>query len=195
VHSALRMKDRMRKPALVASIRHRVCKTRETCVAFQPYQSERCRRRCCSFTAATSNIALHRQPSERSNAHHAAPDPGASATTDAVSFLQSRGYLAWCRRAGSRTMAILYLCCRGRWQVLDMLVYCWDGRRVQSVARPARGAAMVRSAMSQPSNPVGPGDMTPSAGSTQQLNFEPFQEVSHASGPAALAGARVFNSL
>jgi ferritin heavy chain len=49
--------------------------------------------------------------------------------------------------------------------------------RVQGVARPARGATVVRAAMSQPASPVGPGDMTPSAGATQQLNFEPFQEV------------------
>lgn len=33
--------------------------------------------------------------------------------------------------------------------------------------------------MSGPSNPnLSPGDMTPSSGATQQLNFEPFQEVS-----------------
>jgi hypothetical protein len=58
-----------------------------------------------------------------------------------------------------------------------MSVCCWCNRRVQAVARPARGATVVRSAMSQPASPVGPGDMTPSAGATQQLNFEPFQEV------------------
>lgn len=56
-------------------------------------------------------------------------------------------------------------------------VYYWCDRRVQAVARPARCATVVRSAMSQPASPVGPGDMTPSAGATQQLNFEPFQEV------------------
>ncbi len=31
--------------------------------------------------------------------------------------------------------------------------------------------------MSQPEKPVSPADMIPSAGATQSLNFEPFQEV------------------
>lgn len=46
------------------------------------------------------------------------------------------------------------------------------------VARPARRMSTIRAAMSGPSNPnLSPGDMTPSSGATQQLNFEPFQEV------------------
>ena len=65
---------------------------------------------------------------------------------------------------------------------------------MQAVARPVRGAAMVRSAMSQPANPVGPGDMTPSAGATQQLNFEPFQEVRCAYEQAGLQLPRLSNA-
>lgn len=37
--------------------------------------------------------------------------------------------------------------------------------------------AVIRFAMAQPTDPVSPGDMTPSSGAQQQLNFEPFQEV------------------
>ena len=40
----------------------------------------------------------------------------------------------------------------------------------------ARQALQVRMAMAQPAEDVGPSDMTPSSG-TQELNFEPFQEV------------------
>jgi ferritin heavy chain len=45
--------------------------------------------------------------------------------------------------------------------------------------RPQRLArqAVIRAAMSQPTDPVSPADMTPSAGGSQEISFSPFTEV------------------
>lgn len=60
--------------------------------------------------------------------------------------------------------------------------------RVGRTAGRAAGRQTIVAAMAQPGKPVSPADMAPSAGATQSLNFEPFQEVRSVSHVLSIFG-------